>query len=310
MRSVIVTQFGGPEVLTVVEHPEQAPQPHEVRVGVAGSAVNPIDLSTRAGRLVQAGLMAPAAEIGMGWDVAGRVLEVGSAVRRFARGDAVVGLRDLLFAPGAHADSVLLDESALAPAPARWTPAQAGTLALNGLTAHGALAATGVGPGGTVLVTGAVGGVGGFVLELARHHGVDTVAAVRPDDADLAAKLGATHVVAATEDLGRRVRAVVRGGVDGVVDAALLGIEAHGALRSGGTFVTLVRPFAPPPIRATRVVVFEVAADGDALTGLAGLADAGVLTPRVAEVVPLGEAARAHELVERGGLRGRVVLVP
>jgi NADPH:quinone reductase-like Zn-dependent oxidoreductase len=219
-------------------------------------------------------------------------------------------LRDLLFAPGAHADSVLLDESALAPAPARWTPAQAGTLALNGLTAHGALAATGVGPGGTVLVTGAVGGVGGFVLELARHHGVHTVAAVRPGDADLAAKLGATHVVAATEDLGRRVRAVVRGGVDGVVDAALLGIEAHGALRSGGTFVTLVRPFAPPPIRATRVVVFEVAADGDALTGLAGLADAGVLTPRVAEVVPLAEAARAHGLVERGGLRGRVVLVP
>lgn len=61
---------------------------------------------------------------------------------------------------------------------------------------------------------------------------------------------------------------------------------------AGGRFVTLVRPFAPPPIRGTRVVVEEVSADGDRLAGLVRLADQGALTPRVAEVVPLDEVAR------------------
>ncbi|WP_252436159.1 zinc-binding dehydrogenase [Pseudonocardia humida] len=90
----------------------------------------------------------------------------------------------------------------------------------------------------------------------------------------------------------------------------MLGIAAHDALRGGGTLVALVAPFAPPPIRGTRVVVQEVPADGARLRELSALAAAGRLTPRVAEQLPLTEAARAHALLEAGGLRGRVVLRP
>jgi NADPH2:quinone reductase len=75
-------------------------------------------------------------------------------------------------------------------------------------------------------------------------------------------------------------------------------------------FVALVRPFAPPPIRGTTVIVHEVAADGRLLAGLVRLAALGRLSSAVAEVLPLREAGRAHRLVERGGLDGRVVLVP
>jgi NADPH:quinone reductase len=75
-------------------------------------------------------------------------------------------------------------------------------------------------------------------------------------------------------------------------------------------FVALVAPFAPPPIRGTRVVVQEVWADGARLTELAALVDARHLTLRVAQRLPLTEAATAHRLVEAGGLRGRVVLEP
>jgi NADPH2:quinone reductase len=102
----------------------------------------------------------------------------------------------------------------------------------------------------------------------------------------------------------------VPGGVDAVIDTAVLGIAAHEALRGGGTFVALVAPFAPPPIRGTTVVVQEVYADGGRLAELSALAEAGRLTLRVAQTIPLDEASKAHELVERGGRRGRIVLQP
>ena len=106
------------------------------------------------------------------------------------------------------------------------------------------------------------------------------------------------------------VRSVVPGGVDAVIDAAVLGVPAHEALRGGGTFVALVAPFAPPPLRATRVVVAEAAADGGRLTELSALVDAGHLTLRVAGTLPLEAIAEAHERVAAGGLSGRVVLLP
>jgi NADPH2:quinone reductase len=308
MRSVVVEEFGGPEALTVVELPELSLGPHAVRVRVAASSVNPIDLSTRAGRLVEAGVMSRPARVGMGWDVAGEVVEVGASVATVGVGDAVVGLRELLVAPGAHADTVVLDESAVTAAPRTWSAVEAATLPLNGLTALGALTAARVDAGDTLLVAGADGGVGGYLLELCRDRGVRTAALTRPDRRR--ARQLAADVVVSGGDVGQAVRDACRGGVDAVVDTALLGVGAHEALRSGGTFVSLVRPFAPPPVRGTRVVVHEVAADARRLAGLVLLAERGRLTPRVAATVPLAEVARAHEMVELGGLDGRVVLVP
>ena len=313
MRSIIVRRFGGPEVLEVTDTPVSEPGWGQVRVRVAASTVNPIDLSTRAGRLTQAGLMAPATEVGLGWDVAGNVDALGPEVTRFAVGDAVIGLRDLLFAPGAHAEQVVLDESALAPAPASVPLAQAATLPLNALTADRALDLAGLHRGQSLLVTGAAGGVGGFALQLAAMRSLRTIALARPGDEGLVRDLGASDVLTAhvgsTTPLGSAVRALVPGGVDAIIDAAVLGIEAHGALRSEGIFVALVAPFAPPPIRGTQVVVQEVFADGARLGELSALVDAGFLTLRVAKTLPLSQAAAAHELVEAGGLRGRIVLL-
>jgi NADPH:quinone reductase-like Zn-dependent oxidoreductase len=310
MRSLTLNTFGGPEVIEVVDTPVPEPGPHQVRIRVAASSVNPIDLSTRAGRLVDAGLMVAEPGVGLGWDVAGTVDATGDRVASYAVGDPVVGLRNLLFAPGAHADQVVLDESAIAPAPTSVPLTEAATLPLNALTADRALDLASLERGGTLLVTGAAGGVGGFVLELAALRGLHTVALARPGDEDLVRDLGAAQVLTSSERLGLGVRRLVPGGVDAVVDAAVLGIAAHDGLRDGGTFVALVAPFAPPPIRGTRVVVQEVVADGTRLTELAALVDAGRLTLRVAEELPLDEASKAHQLVEAGGLRGRVVLVP
>lgn len=310
MRSVIIRAFGGPEQLELIDHESPSPAFGQVHVRIAASSVNPIDLSTRAGRLFESGLMAAAEEVGLGWDVAGVVAATGHGVTRFAVGDQVIGLRDLLFAGGAHAEEVLLDESAVAHAPTGVSSREAATLPLNGLTAARSLDMAGVRHGDTLLVTGAAGGVGGFVLELAAMRGVRTVAVADAEDEQLLRGLGATEFVARTSRLGASVRRVVPGGVDAVIDAAVLGIEAHDALRAGGTFVALVAPFSPPPIRATRVLVQEVYADGARLAELSALAAAGRLTLRVARALPLDQVATAHVLLEGGGLRGRVVLEP
>ena len=187
---------------------------------------------------------------------------------------------------------------------------EAATLPLIGLTADRALSLTGLRAGQTLLVTGAAGGVGGLLLQLAALRGIRTVAVADETDEKAVRGRGADEFVARTDRLGAAVRDVVPGGVDAVVDAAVVGITAHEALRGAGVFVALVAPFAPPPLRATRVVVQEVDADGGRLTGLAALVDAGLLTLGVADAYPLAGVARAHERLAAGGLRGRLVLVP
>ncbi len=311
MRAVVARRPGGPEVLDLVEVAVPEPGPGQVRIRVAAAPLHPADLSTRAGRMAESGLIAITEDVPLGWDVAGHVDAVGPGVRRFAAGDAVIGLRDLISAPGSHADRVVLDEAAVAPAPRSVSLAAASTLPLNALTADNSLRLSGARRGDSILVTGAVGSVGGFVLQLAAMHGIETVAAVRPGPGgERARRLGAGHVVTTDRPLSGSVRQVVPGGVDAVVDAAVLGVDAHGALRSGGTFVALVRPFAPPPLRATTVIVQEAFADGGRLTELAALVDFGVLELPVGETVPFSQAAEAHARLDAGGLGGPIVLVP
>jgi NADPH2:quinone reductase len=310
MKALVIHSFGGPEVLELADLDTPVPGPGEVAIQVAAATANPIDLATRAGAMTQAGLLAPQQRIGLGWDVAGVVTAVGAGVGTFAPGDAVIGLRDLLSGPGTQAEVVVLDAAAVAPAPRSVSPVQAATLPLNGLTADGALRRSGAQAGDTLLVTGAAGAVGGFILELAAARGVRTVAVASAADEALVRSLGAAEFVPRTDELGAAVRAFVPGGVDVVIDAAVIGIGAHQALRTGGTFVSLVRPFTPPSLRGTTVHVFEIWADGARLAELSALVDAGRLALRVADTLPLAEAKTAHERLGAGGVRGRLVLVP
>ncbi|MEH1098053.1 NADP-dependent oxidoreductase [Micromonospora sp. CPCC 205561] len=310
MKAVAVRRFGGTEVLEIVDAAVPEAGPGQVRIRVAAAAVNRIDLSTRNGALSEAGLLAPAPVVWLGWDVAGRVDQIGAGVSRFAVGDQVIGLRDVLSAGGTQAEYVVLDEGAVAPAPSGVPAAWAATLPLIGLTADRSLTLTGLRAGQTLLVTGAAGGVGAMLLELAAARGVRTVAVAGEDDEPLVRGLGATWFVPRTSRLAEAVRREVPGGVDAVVDAAVVGVAAHEALRPEGTFVALVAPFAPPPLRATRVVVQEVFADGARLTRLAALVDAGRLNLRVADTLPLDQVGVAHDRLAAGGLRGRLVLVP
>jgi NADPH:quinone reductase len=311
MKAVVVRRFGGPDVLELADVPMPEPGPRQVRVVVLAAAVNPVDVATRAGLLADAGLMVANGAVGIGWDVAGVVDAVGFNVERFAPGDRVIGLRDLLTAPiGAQAEAVVLDEDALAPAPRNASPAEAATVPLNALTAAQALDLLDLDPGRWLLVTGAAGAVGGFALELAALRGVKTVAVAAPGDEALVRKLGAVECVERGDHLGARVRRLVPGGVDGALDAAVIGVAALDAVRDGGTFVAVAAGSAPPPLRGTRVQNVWIRTDGARLTELSALVDAGRLTPRVADTMPLAEVATAHHRLETGRVHGRFVLEP
>jgi NADPH2:quinone reductase len=310
MQAVIVRRFGGPEVLELADVPLPEPGAGQVRVRVDAAAVNPVDIATRAGALADAGLMRPGPQVGIGWDVAGRVDAVGAGVRGFARGDRVIGVRDLLPAPlGAQAEHLVLDARALAPAPRRASPAEAAVLGLSALTAAQALDKLTLAPGQTLLVTGAAGAVGGFALELAASAGYRTVAVARAGDESLVSELGAEWFAEPTSQLGAAVRRLVPGGVDGALDAAAIGMPALDGVRNGGAYVSLVAGAAPLPLRGTRVHQQWIAADGVRLAGLSALADSGRLTLRVADTLPLDAVADAHRRLERDRPRGRLVLV-
>ncbi|MET9244086.1 NADP-dependent oxidoreductase [Nonomuraea sp. NPDC003709] len=311
MRAVVIHAFGGPEVLEIADVPVPAVRERQVRVRVEAATVNPVDLATRSGALSEAGLLPARDVIGVGWDVAGIVDAVGPGVTGVVPGERVIGLSDRLDVPlGAQAEYVVLDADAVTRAPSGRSPVEAATLPLNGLTAVQALDRLELAAGRTLLVTGAAGAVGGFAVQLAAARGLRVVAVAGAEDEPLVRGLGAEWFVPRTARLGEAVRALVPGGVDGALDAAVTGAAALDAVRSGGVFAALVAGGAPLPLRGTQVFDHWIRADGVRLADLVALVEAGSLTLRVAEALPLDQVAAAHRRLAKGGLRGRLVLVP
>jgi NADPH:quinone reductase-like Zn-dependent oxidoreductase len=307
MHVAEVTAFGGPEVLRLAERPDPAPAPGEVVVRIRAANVNPTDLSVRSGQ-ARARMPDLRAPIVPGWDLAGELTAVGGEVDGYRPGDRVVGM--IPFGRiggrvGAYAQAAAVDPGWLAPLTTDIDDATAATLPLNALTARQALDLIALPPGATLLVTGASGAVGGFAVQLAVRDGHRVVAQASHDDEDWVASLGASEVLPRSADLS------AIGPVDAVLDAVPLGPEAStAALRDGGTAVFTRPPQPPEALRGQRFETVLVQSDAEQLRALAADLEAGHLRTRIAEVLPLAQAARAHELNEAGGLRGKVLLAP
>lgn len=311
MRAIVVRSYGGPAALEVFDAPAPEPGRGQVRIGVEAAAVNPVDIATREGlmNVARPGVIAEREYVGIGWDVAGIIDATGPDVTGLAPGDRVIGLRDRLDQPlGTYAEQVVLDAADVAPAFTTDSIAVS-TIPLNGLTAVQALEALALPAGQTLLVTGAAGGLGGFGVELAAMRGLRVIASAGDDDEKLVRGLGAAEFVPRSADLAAAVRELVPGGVDAVFDAAVLGYPALDAVRAGGAFAAFIGT-GPDTLRGIRVIPVHIHADGAALAELSRLAAAGKLTLRVAGTYPLTDAAAAHQQLQAGGLRGRLVLIP
>jgi NADPH:quinone reductase-like Zn-dependent oxidoreductase len=300
MRAVSYAQFGGPEVLHVAEVPVPEPGPGQVRVRVAASVLHPVDLMIRSGRFpapLPTGL-----PYTPGWDVAGAVDALGPEVGDFTVGDEVIGFSPWLqTTAGAHAEYVVLDATALAPAPAGVPATAAATLPTNGLAAAQALDLLALPAGSTVLVTGAAGQVGGFVLALARAAGLRATGLAGAGDREFVESLGAVFLPRSGDPSGT---------FDAVVDLAVVGSSLLDLVRDGGGFVAASPPLRPEPVRGIRTFALEVVPDGSRLGELVKLVTSGDIPLRVAGVHPFADAAAAHERLAEGGVRGGVVIVP
>ena len=306
MRVVEVTDFGGPEVLHPAERPMPEPSPREVLVRVRAANVNPADLAARSGR-ARRRLPDLTPPFVVGWDLAGEVVAAGDRVAGYAAGDRVVGMIPWLRIDGrigAYAEAVAVQESWLAPIAEGIDDVVSATLPLNALTARQALDLIAAPAGATILITGASGAVGGFATQLAARDGIRVLAVASHGDEQWVAGLGAAEVVGRDTDLASL------GPMDAALDAVPIGQSAADAVRDAGT-VVFTRSVADLE-RADRLRVEAPLARPDpaALRALAAELCAGRLRTRVAETPDLGEAAGAHRLLEAGGLRGKIVLIP
>ena len=299
MRAIALDTYGGPEVLHEADVADPGePGPGQVRIRTTAAAVNPVDLGTRAGRTAGA-IPDPHFPMVLGWDTAGVVESAGPGVERFAPGDRIVGLSVWFSSQvGTYAEVVVLDDGACAPAPTGISDEAAVTIPLNGLTAWSALAVSKVGPDDALLVTGAAGAVGGYAVQLAKQRGIRVIGLGRGSDAEIIASLGADEVI---EDYAEAPDVAFAIDTTGAPDLALA------VMGTGGRLVT-VSGRASTTREGVEVKSAWVRADAAALEQLCAMAASGVLTTRLADVLPLADAAAAHRRFGAGGVRGRIVL--
>ncbi|MFJ3218097.1 NADP-dependent oxidoreductase [Kitasatospora sp. NPDC086801] len=302
MKAVTVTGSGGPEVLRVTEVPDPEPGPGQVRVRVYAAGVQPVDLAIREGFRPPGAVVEPPFVLGN--EFAGVVDRLGPDGSGWQVGDEVLGFRFL----DSQAGLVTVDAAQLVAKPAGMPWEQAGSLSASGQTAHLALTLLTVGPGDTVLVHGASGGVGTVAVQLARAWGATVIGTASERNHDHLRELGAIPV-AYGEGLVERVRAVAPQGVDAAFDAAGRGaLEASVDLVADRDRIGTVVDYAG----AERLGVRRLRGERTAarLAELVALWEAGGLRLEVAETFPLERAADAHRLVGTGHVRGKVVLTP
>jgi NADPH:quinone reductase-like Zn-dependent oxidoreductase len=284
------------------------PRAGHVIVRVRRAAVNPTDvLLRRGGQAARLARFAPPYVLGM--DLAG-VVESAEASSGWAPGDPVIGVVTAWRSGGgAQAQLVEVPLRSLVRTPEGLDPAQAATILMNGLTAQLAISALGISPGDWIVVSGAAGAVGTAASELAIASGARVVGIAASSDRAWVESLGACHVARGDTAVDDAV-AVAGGRFAAAVDAAIVGQRLLAAVRDGGRFAQ-VRPSDARAERRVEVVdVFVPAHLGDLemLAEVARRAADHTQSCRVADVLPMSQARRAHELLERGGVRGRLVL--
>lgn len=339
---VVVSQYGGRDVLQVVEEERPEPKEGEVRVKVHAAGVSLPDVLAREGVHPET----PVAPFTPGWDLVGELDRLGSGVSGVEAGQMVAAMP----ISGAYAEFVCLPAHAVVPVPSGLDPAEAVSLVLNYITAYQMLHHSAkVRSGQRALIHGAAGGVGTALLQLGRLAGLEMYGTCSERGAAAVTELGATPIDYRSRDFVEEIRRLTGDGVDVVFDpigGAHLW-KSRKALRRGGRVVgyglstslrgkglTASQPGRRQRFRGTavfgltiaggwilpgrkRVVPYSIqtlmrlkpALFRQDLVTLLDLLRQQKVRPIVARRFPLAEARQAHELLEKGGVVGKIVLV-
>jgi NADPH:quinone reductase-like Zn-dependent oxidoreductase len=340
-RRIVVTHYGGPEALRVLEEECPAPKAEEARVKVLAAGVALPDLMMREGIHPET----PRLPFTPGWDLVGVVDRLGSGVSGTKPGRIVAALP----IHGAYAEFVCLPQRELVPVPPGLDAAEAVSLVLNYVTAYQMLHRTArVRAGQRVLIHGAAGGVGSALLQLGRLAGLEMYGTCSSGSAEAVSELGGVPIDYRQLDFVSEIRNLTGDGVDAVFD----GIggshiwRSRGALHRGGKVVAYGltgslhggrlssgRRGRRQRLRGVRIFALYIAGGWllpgrkrvlpysiqwlkrwrpawfrEDLVTLFELLRQRKIEPLIAQRLPLTEARRAHELLGKGGLTGKIVL--
>ncbi|HEX6505691.1 MAG TPA: medium chain dehydrogenase/reductase family protein [Terriglobales bacterium] len=340
---VLVTRYGGPEVITVAEQECPTPMPGEVRVKVLAAGVSLPDVLAREGVHPET----PRLPYTPGWDLVGIVDQIGEGVSGFQLGQTLAAMP----ISGCYAQYVCLPRRKFIPVPEGLDPAEAVAVVLNYITAYQMLHRSAkVKPGQRVLIHGASGGVGSAFLQLGRLAGVEMYGTCSAKAAEVVKELGATPIDYRNSDFVQEIRRLTGDGVDAVFDG--IGGDnlwrSRQALREGGRVVVYGfqaklhggrmasgAPSGRHPIRQSAILGWYILRNWflpgrkrmapysiqwlmrlkpawfrhDLLT-LFDLLQQNKIKPLIAQRLPLEQARHAHELLGKGGVIGKIVLMP
>jgi enoyl reductase len=311
-HAIVYTEFGSPDVLTLVEIPDREPADGEIAVRVEAAGVNPIDGKLRSGRRASGEITEPRR---VGGDAAGIVAAVGAGVEGFRVGDAVV----VFGAPGAYASRVIVRAENAQPLLPGVTAAEGAALGVPVGTAYQSLRSLAVGAGDTLLLHGGSGAVGQAAIQFAVLWGATVIATASERRFARIRALGATPV-AYGDGLVDRVRDAAPQGVTVALDAAGTdeAIEASLELvadreriativrgRDAATYgIRAFQGGAPAPL-SERALGWR----REAIPVAIALMAAGRFSVELGPSLPLADAAEAHRAVENG-TDGKITLVP
>ena len=298
MKAARFSEFGGPEVLEIVDLPDPHPGPGQVRIAVRAAGVNASDWKKRAG------LMDRELPQTLGYEAAGVVDELGEGVSDVAVGDRVFG-----FSAEGAAQAELAVLSYYASIPSSLDFAGAATLPAAIETATRALDRLGVGSGSSLLVNGASGSVGSAAVQLAVVRGAGVIGTASPANHEHLRSLGA-EPVAYGEGLVERVRALAPQGVDVALDVAGSGVLPELIELAGSAeHVVTIADFAGAQKHGVTFSSGDAGRAVHALAEIGELIESGRFALPVAQAFPLTEIAEAHRVGEEGDAHGKLVLV-
>lgn len=307
MIAVTVSRPAGPDSVEVIELADPVPAAGEVLIETEAATINPVDVAIVGGGMTARFPASSSAPWIPGWDLAGIVTAVGDGADSALIGRQVLGFSGWFGAArGTQAGVVALPLGNVAAASGVIDSSELTTFGLNGLTALHLLRAAG--GAGSVLVTGAAGGVGKLAVELAIDAGLTVIAVAAEKDREELLATGAQFLSRGVPDLRAAVRELVPGGVDAVlntVPSAPIGLEA---VRDGGVYRSV--SVLPETERGIDVARVGVKPDAAGLARIVELAESGAITTRVARSYPVADAAQAYRaMAEHSGRRGRLVLI-
>ncbi|MGO9029705.1 MAG: NADP-dependent oxidoreductase [Acidimicrobiales bacterium] len=304
-RAVRFDQYGGIDELYVADVVVPDPPSGEVQVAVRAAGLNPGEAAIRHGYLDE---RFPATfPSGEGSDLAGVVVEIGDGVTSFAVGDEVLGWTDRR---QSQAEYVNVPEDHLVRKPAGLSWEVAGSLYVVGVTAYAAVRAVDAGPGDTVVVSAAAGGVGSVTVQLLRARGAKVIGIASEANHPWLTSIGVTPV-AYGDGLADRIRHLAPSGVDAFIDTF------------GAEYVTLAVELGVAPDRIDTIIAFDAAqrvgaktegssaaSTPEVLAEVADLVASGAIVLPIAATFPFERVRDAYTEVEKRHTRGKIVLVP